>query len=33
MSLLASWAKVESDNCGNRYPIDYVLFTRFFCEI
>jgi len=32
-SLIASEAKVLNGHCGKTYPIDYVIYTDWFCEI
>ena len=32
-SLIASEAKVLNNHCGKTYPIDYVIYTDWFCEI
>ena len=33
VSLIASETKVMNGHCGKTYPIDYVVYTDWFCEI
>jgi hypothetical protein len=33
LSILSSAAKMDLDNCGKTYPIDYIFYTNAFCEI
>jgi hypothetical protein len=33
VSLLGSDAKARAGACDKKYPIDYLIFSRFFCEI
>ena len=33
MSFFGSGIKEANNNCGNTYPIDYVLMNNLFCEI
>ena len=32
-SILASEIKVLNDHCGKSYPIGYIVYTDWFCEI
>jgi hypothetical protein len=33
LSIVSSALKMDLDNCGKTYPIDYLVYTNAFCEI
>ena len=33
IGILFSGLRTEKDNCDKTYPVDYIIYTQWFCEI